>query len=184
MSHFEPRATGQHDGQTAYDTYLDKMCDFTAWLIGHGYSVRILQGDVRHDGPVRRDLRAKLEKRGFRYKCAGIVDEDSVSVGDLLAQLDHTDVVVSPRFHNLILAIMLNKPVISISYDPKNDALLDGFGLGRYCQPIDTFKVDVLIDQFIELEAGLEQRKAMLRQTTAEYRKRLDEQYRVVLGDL
>ena len=184
MNHFDPHAAGEHDPQAAYHTYLDKMCDLTASLIEHGYGVRILQGDVRHDGTVRRDLRARLEKRGHRYETAGIVDEDSTSVGELLAQLALTDVVVSPRFHNLILALMLNKPVISISYDPKHEALLEGFDLGRYCQPINGLNVDVLIKHVIEVEASREERKPLLRQRTEEYRKLLDEQYRLVLGGL
>jgi polysaccharide pyruvyl transferase WcaK-like protein len=160
------------------------MCDFISWLIEHDYGVRILHGDVKYDGTVRRDLKAKLEKQGFRYGDAGIVDEDISSVADLLGQLALTDVVVSPRFHNLILALMLNKPVLSISYDPKSDALLEAVGLGRYCQPIDNLKVDALVDQFIELEGRLEKIKLLLRQKTEEYRKLLDEQYRLVLGDL
>jgi polysaccharide pyruvyl transferase WcaK-like protein len=79
---------------------------------------------------------------------------------------------------------MLNKPVISISYDPKSDALLEGVGLKRYCQPIDTLRVDTLIDQFIELEVRLEKIKPLLRERTEEFRKLLDGQYRLLLGDL
>jgi polysaccharide pyruvyl transferase WcaK-like protein len=184
MNYFDPRAGGPADKQVSYRDYLDKMCEFTTWLIGRGYVVRILQGDVRHDASVRRDLRAALEHRGFAYGGAGILDEDSYSVEDLLAQLALTDIVVSPRFHNLILALMLGKPVISISYDAKNDALLDGFGLGRYCQPIDRLSVARLIDQFIELEVRAKQGEPVVRQRTAEYRNRLDEQYRVVLRDV
>jgi len=184
MNHYDPRAGGQQDRHTDYHAYLDKMCDFIAWLIEHDYGVRILHGDVKYDGSVRRDLRARLERRGFSYEDAGIVDEDIVSVADLLSQLAATDLVISPRYHNLILGLMLGRPVISISYDPKNDSLLEGVGLGRYCQPINDLKVDTLIDQFIELEGSLEKIKPLLRQRTEEYRKLLDEQYRLVLGDL
>lgn len=182
MRYVDPHTTPPHEGQAAYEAYLDKMSDFTVWLLEHNYKVRILQGDSKYDTSVRKDLRAKLEKRGFRYE-NGIIDEDIASVEDLLAQLDQADVVVSPRFHNLILALMLNKPVISLSYDPKNDTLLQGFGLGKYCQPVDKVDVDLLIDQFIDLEARIDEITPSLRQSVNAYRGLLEEQYRVILGD-
>src|SRR5467141_2570328 len=158
------------------------MGDFAAWLLERGYGIRILQGDAKHDGTARRDLRATLEQRGLKYGIADIVDEDSTSVSELLVQLAQTDVVVSPRFHNLILGLLLNKPVMSISYDPKNDALLERFGLGRYCQPIDGLDVERLIEQFIDLERHGAARLPVLRERAGECRRLLDEQYRLVLA--
>ena len=184
MDYFDPRAMGQHNRDVIYHAYLDKMCEFISWLIEHDYGVRILHGDVKHDGTVRRDLRAELENRGVSYEDSGIVDEDIVSVADLLAQLAATDLVISPRYHNLLLALMLNKPVISISYDPKNESLLEGVGLGNYCQPINDLNVGRLIEQFIELEGSFESRKAPLSQRTEEYRRMLDQQYKLILDDL
>jgi polysaccharide pyruvyl transferase WcaK-like protein len=184
MRFVDPHVTAQPDQEDAYDAYLHKMCDFTAWLLQHRYRVRILQGDTRYDGPVRQDLRTRLEKRGFRYDDVGILDEDISSVEDLLTQLAQVDVVVSPRFHNLILGFMLNKPAISISYDPKSDALLEAFGLGKYCQPICNLTVDALVAQFLELEAKVEEIRPLLRERAEQYRNLLDEQYRSVLADL
>ena len=126
MKYVDAHTAAQRDPDAAYEVYLDKMADFTVWLLEHGYGVRILQGDLQYDTGVRRDLRAKLHHRGLQYDRAGIVDEDITSVEDLLAQLAQVDIVVSPRFHNLVLGLMLNKPVISLSYDSKHDALLRG----------------------------------------------------------
>ena len=47
-----------------------------------------------------------------------IIDEPIASVDDLLKQLAATDVVVATRFHNVLLALLLNKPAIAISYHP------------------------------------------------------------------
>jgi polysaccharide pyruvyl transferase WcaK-like protein len=182
MNHVDAHEPG-HDRPERYRRYLSRMGDFAAWLVERGYGVRILQGDAKHDGTARRDLRATLEQRGLKYGIADIVDEDSTSVSELLVQLAQTDVVVSPRFHNLILGLLLNKPVMSISYDPKNDALLEQFGLGRYCQPIDALDVDRLIEQFIDLDRHRAERLSVLREKADEHRRRLDEQYRLVLAN-
>jgi len=183
MNHDDPRASGAHDQDQSYRRYLWAMADFTMWLLDRGYGIRILQGDAKHDVTARQDFKATLEQRGVRYDTAGILDEGSTSVAELFAQVALTDVVVSPRFHNLILGLLLNKLVMSISYDPKNDALLQRFGLGRYCQPIDGLDVERLIEQFIDLERHGAARLPVLRERAGECRRLLDEQYRLVLAN-
>lgn len=183
MHYFDPHATSRDEREALYDAYLNKMCAFTAWLVEHGHRVRILQGDLRYDGAVRSDLRRKLKERSIDYDGVQVVDEDITSVEDLLEQLSQLDVVVSPRFHNLILALMLNKPVLSISYDPKGGALLEEFGLGKYCQTIGDFSVDALIALFRDLDGRIEEIKPLLRKNTEEYRALLNQQYREVLSN-
>jgi polysaccharide pyruvyl transferase WcaK-like protein len=125
-----------------------------------------------------------LEQQGIQYAESEIVDDRIDSVEDLLDQLADTDLVIAPRYHNLLLAMMLNKPVISLSYDPKNDALLEGVGLARFCQPLDEMDVDKLIKQFIEMEKNLRALADPLPKKLMEYRTLLDQQYIRVLGDL
>ena len=167
----------------AYDRYLDKMRDFTIWLLEHGYGVRVLEGDMRHDPLVRADLKARLEERGITYGIDDITNPPITSSEDLLELLSRADFIISPRFHNLVLGIMLNKPVISISYDPKSDSLLKGCGLAEYCQSIEDIELERLIAQFIKLESQADHLCAELRQKTEEYRSLLNEQYRRILWE-
>jgi polysaccharide pyruvyl transferase WcaK-like protein len=184
LRHVDAHVSEEKDRITAYQKYLAIMCQFATWLLDQGYKIRILQGDTRHDGIVRRDFRNEMERRGIQYETSGIVDEDIVSVEDLLRQLFQVDIVVSSRYHNLILALLLNKPVISISYDRKNDALLDAFSLGKYCQAIDNVKLDRLMEQFLDLikeSAGIEEN---LRHKIASWRLLLEQQYKAVFTDI
>jgi polysaccharide pyruvyl transferase WcaK-like protein len=139
---------------------------------------------VKYDRRTRADLKARLEQRGVRYDQAGIVDEDATTVEDLVAQIAEVDIVVSPRFHNLLLGLMLNIPVVSISYDPKNDALLEGIGLGKYRQPLTDLDVQKLIDQFSELEAQADAVKPMISKKASEYRTLLEKQYQLIFGGM
>jgi polysaccharide pyruvyl transferase WcaK-like protein len=184
INHVDPHVTGQRIREAMYRSYLERMSAFTAWLIDHGYGVRVLHGDVRHDVSVRRDLKVLMAARGVDYDEAGIEDEDVSSTADLLKHLSHTELIVSPRFHNLVLGVMLGKPVIAISYDPKDDALLEAVGLAGYCQPINDINVDRLIEQFCDLERRSEVLRPLLRQKAEEYRQQLDEQYRLILERL
>jgi polysaccharide pyruvyl transferase WcaK-like protein len=72
---------------------------------------------------------------------------------------------------------MMKKPVVSIGYHAKNDLLMEAFGLGAYCQRIDTLDTDLLIRQF--QDCG-DRRDALTRGIQArldDFRERLDEQY-------
>ena len=174
--------TDQHRAE--YSSYLDKMCEFVTWLVEHGYSVRVLQGDARHDVGTRTELKRRLEQRGVHYEQGGIIDEDTATVEELLVQLKTLDIVVSPRFHNLLLAMMMNIPVVSISYDPKNDYLLEGVGLGKYRQALVDFDIPKLIQQFSDLEANRQRLQPMLRDKADEYRALLEKQYDLIFSNL
>jgi len=170
--------------QEQYSAYLEKMCNFISWLVEHKYAIRILQGDAKHDKSTRADLKTRLDQRGIRYDNAGIIDEDTTTVEELLTQLAEVDIIVSPRFHNLLLGLMLNIPAISLSYDPKNDSLLDGVGLGKYCQPLADLDLQRLIDQFADLESRSEEVKPVIEKTVREYRNLLEGQYELIFGDI
>ena len=58
------------------------------------------------------------------------------------------DYVVTCRFHGVVFAHMLNKPVLAISHHPKVTALMNEMGLGKYCVDIRTFDLDLLTETF------------------------------------
>jgi len=170
--------------EAAYSAYLDKMCEFVEWLVKHDYQIRILQGDAKHDVAPRAELKSRLERRGIRYEQESIFDEGCSSVAELLDQLAQVDIVVSPRFHNLLLGIMMNIPAISISYDHKNDALMEGVGLGKYRQAFFELDVQILIQHFEELRDRIQEVKPIICGKLNEYRHLLDRQYDLIFRDV
>jgi polysaccharide pyruvyl transferase WcaK-like protein len=79
---------------------------------------------------------------------------------------------------------MMNIPAVSISYDPKTDFLLEGVGLGKYCQPLEEVDLQRLIGHFTELEARGEEVKPLIAAKAKEYRALLDEEYDLLFGEL
>ena len=183
MDHRDIHMWSDEEHKTHYAAYLRKMCDFVQWLVDHKYSVRLLQGDAKHDAATRAELKELLTQRGVQYDQCGIIDEGGDSVEDLIAQIAKVDVVVSPRFHNLLLGLMLNIPAVSISYDPKNDCLLEGVGLGDYRQELSELDVNRLIDQFTRLVSRVEQVKPLIAERSVEYRVLLEDQYDLIFGE-
>jgi polysaccharide pyruvyl transferase WcaK-like protein len=184
MDHRDIYIETQEQHEASYAAYLDKMCNFVRWLTENGYLIRILQGDVNYDSISRADFKQRLEQRGIRYDECGIFDQGSLSVEELISQIAKVDLVVSPRFHSLILGLMLGKPGVSISYDPKNDVLLEGVGLGKYCQSITELDADKLIAQFVDLVERKEEVRPLIMLRVEEYRKLLEIEYSLIFGDI
>jgi polysaccharide pyruvyl transferase WcaK-like protein len=183
MDHRDIHMWDSDKHEAHYSSYLDTMGDFVVWLVEHNYAVRILQGDAKNDASTREELRSRLEKRGIRYDQAGIVDEGSATVEELIAQIAAVDIVVSPRFHNLLLGLMMNIPAVSISYDPKNDYLLDSVGLRKYCQPIEELDLQRLIDQLTDLISRADEVRPTIERKAGEFRGLLNEQYDRIFGE-
>src|SRR5262249_55189727 len=139
-------------------------------------------GDATYDGDALRDLVAAIGRRGFGQNDGFLVEAAAASVEDVLLQLRRSDLVVSSRFHNLVLALMLNKPVVGISYHQKVDELLRAFGFQDFCQDIDQVDLATLRSQFVELERREPALKSSIAHIATMYRRALDHQYEQVFG--
>jgi polysaccharide pyruvyl transferase WcaK-like protein len=176
MNYYNRRATSEKD-ETIYRDYIAKVAIFVAHLLERNYTVRILIGDIAYDNSVRQHLRELLEARGLKYESRKIIDEPASSVEMLLSQLVATDVVIASRYHNVLLALMLSKPVVAISYHNKFDPLMTGVGLAEFSLDIEHIDIRKLIEQLTHLEENLENLKTRLERKTEIYRRALDEQY-------
>ncbi|MDP1368913.1 hypothetical protein Q6248_28485, partial [Klebsiella pneumoniae] len=66
--------------------------------------------------------------------------EHGATLHDLMREIGKTDIVVVTRYHNVVCALKLARPTISLGYAQKNDELLAQYDQ-RACQHIETFDV-------------------------------------------
>jgi polysaccharide pyruvyl transferase WcaK-like protein len=166
-----------------YSNYINQLAIFTKWLLDNEYDVRLLSGDLG-DNPARQEFRQLLRHTLTKYDEGRVIDEPIKSVEDLLLQISKTDSVVATRFHNVVFALLCNKPVISISFHHKCESLMGAVGLSDYCLKIDYFRGDKLIDKFHDLEINADTIKRLVQQKTKEFRDSLDEQYKYIFNNL
>lgn len=164
-----------------YAAYLDALVVFVEWLLDHDYDIRLLLGD--EDAFVIDDFTALLQTRLGAYDKTRVVDTSITSVDEILAELSATDVVVATRFHNVLLSLILNKPVVAISFHHKCTSLMEHMGLTAYCHDIHHIDAPRLIAQFQQLESNREDVKHRIERSVRESRKALDEQYDLLFGD-
>lgn len=145
--------------------YLEKMKLFVRWLVDSGRSIRLFVGDANgSDDSVVQELLADLRVCRPDLDASRVVAEPVSSFAELMRAMAPVGTVVATRYHNVICALKLSKPTISIGYSPKNTALMTEMGLHEFCQDIDALDVDLLIKQFTELE----ERSAELRPVITE----------------
>jgi polysaccharide pyruvyl transferase WcaK-like protein len=166
-----------------YLEYLDNLVAFAGWLLARGYAIRLLIGEVS-DRSALQDFKSRLKASFGTYDEERIIDQPALSAEQLLPQIAATDIVVATRFHNLLLALVLNKPVVAISFHHKCAALMSDMGLEEYCHDINHMNAARLIEQFQGVEKNAEKLKPVIRQKVEQLREALDEQYRIIFKTL
>jgi polysaccharide pyruvyl transferase WcaK-like protein len=166
-----------------YLAYLENLAGLVRWLLAQGSDVRLLVGDLV-DVPTKQEFRGLLRKQFSELDERHIIDDPVLSVTDLLSQIGGTDIVVATRFHNVLLALLCEKPVISISFHPKCASLMSAMGLSAYCLDINDLKADQLIAKISEIKRNYARLKILIREKNMEFRKALDEQYRLIFKDI
>jgi polysaccharide pyruvyl transferase WcaK-like protein len=167
----------------AYRRYLDGVAGFVAWLLEHKYTVRLVIGDVAYDPQVVTDVRAALTAMHVSYEARQLIADPIASQEDLIAQLAQSDIVVSTRFHNVLLGLLLDRPVIALSYHDKFAALLGSPELARYKLDLDHFDAGTVIGSFTELRAHSDELTHHIRRNVVRCRVALAEQYRLIFDD-
>jgi polysaccharide pyruvyl transferase WcaK-like protein len=146
------------------------------WLIDGGRRVRLVTGDRVDEGVVRAIL-ADLATQRPGLDPSQVIAEAATTQHELMRQLAGADAVVATRYHNVLCALKLGKPTLSIGYAAKNDVLMAGMGVGEFCQGAGTVDFDLLVEQFTTLERRSEQ----VRRTLAEHNRaatlRLEQQF-------
>ena len=137
-------------GAQIYTAYLGKMTSFVVWLLDRGHLVRILMGDQADRRAVDDLVRAVRSRRPERT-ADSILFEPAQTLHDVMQQMADTDLVVATRYHNVVCALRMGRPTISIGYSVKNDALLAGMGLADCCQSIERLDVALLETQTLRL---------------------------------
>lgn len=178
---------GKYSSATASDAihreYLGNLLAFARWLLAHDYDIRLIIGEAS-DRTATEEFKCLLKPSLGEHDGKRIIDQPALSAEQLLPQIAATDIVVATRFHNILLALLLNKPVISISFHHKCASLMEEMGLSDYCHDLNHMNAGRLIEQFQDLERNAEKLKPLIRQSVEQSRKALDEQYNLIFGSL
>lgn len=126
-----------------YDRYIHTITAFVRWLVAEGHSVRLLMGDVSDRSACEHVV--SLLSDVIAENPSAITTGSSGSLNEIMAQISAIDLAVVSRYHNLVCALKLATPSISLGYARKNDDLMREFGQNDLCLHIETFELKQLI---------------------------------------
>jgi polysaccharide pyruvyl transferase WcaK-like protein len=153
MAYYGTNDDDRSQAEQIHRSYLAKMEYFTGWLLDQGYRVRLLVGDANgSDDGVVREIEADLRARRPDLDPAQVTAEPVATYADLARAMAPAGTVVATRYHNIVCALQLCRPTISIGYAAKNLALMTDMGLAEYCQSVNSLDVATLIEQFNRLQ--------------------------------
>jgi polysaccharide pyruvyl transferase WcaK-like protein len=152
-----------------------KMARFTGLLLDRGYRVRLLVGEASDQRAVA-DLQTALALQGYTSPSGQVITDPVNSLHDLMRQMEDNAVVVASRFHNVICALKLARPTISIGYEAKHDALMREMGLGDFCQHIEHLDVNRLMQQTTQLMGRASAYEEQIREKLLDIESRIAEQ--------
>jgi polysaccharide pyruvyl transferase WcaK-like protein len=139
------------DPPSIYASYLDNMARFVEWLASKGHAARIVLGQNPSDLFAVEDVERRLG-----YSLMTAEERQMGSFEEVMGALASTDIVVASRYHVQIAAVKVRRPVLSITYGPMNDALMQAVGLQDFIHHIEridfarlTSQCDALLDQRI-----------------------------------
>jgi polysaccharide pyruvyl transferase WcaK-like protein len=136
----------------SYRDYVDLHAKLIEWLFSKGYGVRLVLGQAPADLKAARDVQARVGRELLTAR-----EENMSSIHDAMAAIGETDVVIASRYHVQIAALKMGRPLVSLSYGPKSDALMADVGLSEFCQDVDHVDFEKLKRQ---VEALIEKREA------------------------
>lgn len=157
-----------------YKEFIARLGAFADALLKSSYSVELFGNDTSTDPRVIEDLRTTLASR-HNILIAGHVPVNSVS--DLLFRISNMDYVVTCRFHGVVFAHLLNKPVLAIAHHPKVTHLMNTLGLAKYCVDIRGFDPIRFADTFGVLVSEAEVVRECMAKSLQHYKAQLKMQF-------
>lgn len=142
-------ADDRDEGRAVHEQYVASMVEAVAGLVGAGDRVEIVVGDSV-DVSVGERIRDHVLRR-LPEAAGAVAVRVATTFEELTKQMSGAEVVVASRYHNVICALRLGRPVISLSYGDKNAWLMRRFGLEGHERPIEELQPQALLAEIAGL---------------------------------
>lgn len=162
---------------TVYQEFMLKLAGFAASLASKSYLLSFFGTDTGVDPLAIEDLQAALLNNHGVGASQYYVNTPASSTQDLLKAISGMDYVVTCRFHGVVFAHLLNKPVLAIAPHPKVRDLMTDLGLSSYCVDVRDFDAKLLEERFASMVSNAREIKSRMALSLKKNRQLLKTQF-------
>jgi polysaccharide pyruvyl transferase WcaK-like protein len=177
MPYPDPREHRLEKDHIIYDEFIRKLATFASWLVGQSHALTMFGTDFGVDPLAIENLQMALLSHHGISPSLYSVNQSFKSAHALLAMMSGMDYVVTCRFHGVVFAHLLNKPVLAIAHHPKVKDLMTDLELSSYCVDIRDFDPKLLEERFAAMVINAEEIKSRMAAILARNRQRLRIQF-------
>jgi polysaccharide pyruvyl transferase WcaK-like protein len=143
--------------------HLLAMKNFVRWLVDTGHRVWLFGGDAQ-DFVVMDEVLRDIRSSRPDADPACVEAKFCMTPAELMDEMAAVGTFVGTRYHNVLSALRLSKPTISIGYSSKHDALMAQAGMPEYSVSLQDLDITQLVARFTDLETEAPKcRRALLR---------------------
>jgi polysaccharide pyruvyl transferase WcaK-like protein len=153
--------------------YIATMAKALAQLAEAGDQVVMVGGD-RVDIDVAREIRAAMLSAYPALPDDAVLIRDFETFTELTEEMMRAEVVIASRFHNLICALRLGRPTVSVGYAAKNRYLMEVLDVERFSQEIMQLDADQLVAQVRAAREKSEAVTALIRGGTVKWAEEVE----------
>lgn len=176
MAYCDPRVYWQKD-QAVYEGFVRNLASFGGWLGQNHYRLALFSTDIWFDSQTIEDVRAALRTVNGDMQSRLVKHEPITGIDGLLSQMNSMDYVITCRFHGVVFAHLLNKPILALSHHPKVSTLMNDLGLARYCVDIRKCDENMLKETFLSLVSNSDEIRSRMADRLACYKRSLSIQF-------
>jgi len=169
-------------GRSAYDQLINKLSEFSLWLMDDGYHIHLFPTQLNLDPPVIEDISRNMIKIRGPYVTDKLVSRPITSLETLLNAMSKMEIVVATRYHGVVLPYVLHKPVLGIAYHQKTLDLMKQMMQSEYAMTISGLTLDDMKKRFSELKRHKKEVIERISLESEKWKMKLEDQFDEVVN--
>lgn len=153
--------------------YVETLAEALVTVAGEGSQIVLVGGD-HVDIDVAEEVRTAVLSQCPDLPAGAVVVRAARTFAELSVEMGSAELVIASRFHNLIGALRLGRPTVSMGYADKCRDLMVAVGLPDYSQDIETLGADRLLAQVTAARQDGTALADRIRSTTSAYAVEVD----------